>query len=138
MSHIYQSLTQLIKQIEKKATPENMGILYDKLETFYKNESKLNNNLTEVCKLISLVGTYLVKGEAFNTTESQLIFDTFCAKNFMTLFLNLSSLDIYEINLEIIKTFSFLMINIKSTTYLYYFFSKNLLNDIINKEEFIK
>jgi hypothetical protein len=134
MSHIYQSLTQLIKQIEKKATPENMGILYDKLETFYKNESKLNNNLTEVCKLISLVGTYLVKGEAFNTTESQLIFDTFCAKNFMTLFLNLSSLDIYEINLEIIKTFSFLMINIKSTTYLYYFFSKNLLNDIINKD----
>ena len=134
MSHQSQILSQKIKSIEKIANPENMEIVYQELSSLSENESKLKSNIPEICKLINLIGTYLVKGEAINTTESQLIFDTFCAKDFMKLLLKYSSFDIYHINLEIIKTFSFLMINIKNTVYLYYFFSKNLLNGIINKD----
>jgi hypothetical protein len=134
MSHYSQSLSHKIKLIEKDASPKNMEIIYNELKLYSEKESKLESNIEGVCKLINLIGTYLVKGEAFNTTESQLIFDTFCAKDFMNLLLIYSTFEIYEINLEIIKTFSFLMINIKSTTYLYYFFSKNLLNRIINKD----
>ena len=134
MSHPSQTLIQKIKLIEKDASSKNMEIIYSELESLSKHESKLKSNINEICKLISLIGTYLVKGEALNTTESQLIFDTFCDKDFMRLLLTYSTFDYYQINLEIIKTFSFLMINIKSTTYLYYFFSKNLLNQIINKD----
>ena len=134
MSHYSQSLSHKIKLIEKDASPKNMEIIYNELKLYSEKESKLESNIEGVCKLINLIGTYLVKGGAFNTTESQLIFDTFCAKDFMNLLLTYSTFEIYEINLEIIKTFSFLMINIKSTTYLYYFFSKNLLNRIINKD----
>ena len=134
MSHTSQSLLQTIKLIEKSAKPEYMEMIYSELDFYSKNEQKLKLNLNEVCKLINMIGTYLVKGESFNTTESQLIFDTFCDRDFMHLLLTYSNFNFYEINLEIIKTFSFLMTNIKSTTYLYYFFSKNLLNRIINKD----
>ena len=134
MSHQSQTLSQKIKLIEKNATPENMEFIYKELFIISENVSKLESYKNDICKMINLIGTYLVKGEAINTTESQLIFDIFCAKDFMKLLLKYSSFDIYEINLEIIKTFSFLMINIKNTVYLYYFFSKNLLNKIINKD----
>ena len=134
MSHSSQSLSQTIKLIERSAKPEYMEMIYSELDFYSKNEQKLKLNMNEVCKLINLIGTYLVKAESFNTTESQLIFDTFCDKDFMHLLLTYSNFNFYEINLEIIKTFSFLMTNIKSTTYLYYFFSKNLLNRIINKD----
>ena len=134
MSKNEESLSDIIKSIEKNAKPENMETIYKHLFALSKNEERIKKHLSEICKLINLIGTYLVKGEGYNTTESQLIFDTFCDLNFMTLLLKYSSFDFYEINLEIIKTFSFLMINIKSTMYLYYFFSKNLLNKIINKD----
>ena len=134
MSHQSQLLSHRIKLIEKNATPQNMEIIYTELSSLSEKESKLETNITEICKLISLIGTYLVKGESTNTTESELIFDTFCTKDFMKLLVKYSSFNKYQINLEIIKTFSFLMINIKNTKYLYYFFSKNLLNGIINKD----
>ena len=129
-----ETLSEKIKSIEKNANPKNMEIIYKELVSLANNETKLKKHLKEACKLINLIGTFLVKGEGLNTTESQLIFDTFCDLDFMKILLKYSSFDIYEINLEIITTFSFLMINIKSTTYLYYFFSKNLLNKIINKD----
>ena len=129
-----ESLSEKIASIEKKANPKNMETIYKELTSLANNEVKLKKHLKEACKLISLIGTYLVKGEGLNTTESQLIFDTFCDMDFMSLLLKYSKFNYYEINLEIITTFSFLMINIKSKTYLYYFFSKNLLNKIINKD----
>ena len=134
MAQNEQKLPELIKSIEKNATPLNMEIIYKNLKSLANNEAKLKKHLPEAKKLISLIGTYLVKGEGLNTTESQLIFDHFCNLDFMSLLVKYSSFNFYEINLEIITTFSFLMINIKSTTYLYYFFSKNLLNKIINKD----
>ena len=118
MSHQSQLLSHRIKLIEKNATPQNMEIIYTELSSLSEKESKLETNITEICKLISLIGTYLVKGESTNTTESELIFDTFCTKDFMKLLVKYSSFNKYQINLEIIKTFSFLMINIKNTKYL--------------------
>ena len=129
-----ETLSEKIKSIEKNANPKNMEIIYKELNSLASSETKLKKHLKEACKLINLIGTFLVKGEGLNTTESQLIFDTFCDMDFMSILLKYSSFDYYEINLEIITTFSFLMINIKSKTYLYYFFSKNLLNKIINKD----
>ena len=134
MSKNEESLLDIIKLIEKNANPKNMETIYNELKSLSKNENNLSKHIKETCKLINLIGTYLVKGEGLNTTESQLIFDTFCDLDFMSLLVKYSSFDIPQINLEIITTFSFLMINIKSTTYLYYFFSKNLLNKIINKD----
>jgi hypothetical protein len=134
MSKHEELLSDKIKLIEKKANPKNMETIYKELSSLANNEAKLKKHLKEACKLINLIGTFLVKGEGLNTTESQLIFDTFCDLDFMSLLLKYSSFNYYEINLEIITTFSFLMINIKSKTYLYYFFSKNLLNKIINKD----
>lgn len=129
-----EALSEKIKAIEKNANPKNMEFIYKELNSLSNNDGKVKKYLKESCKLIRLIGTYLVKGEGLNTTESQLIFDTFCDLDFMSLLLKYSNFDIYEINLEIITTFSFLMINIQSKTYLYYFFSKNLLNKIINKD----
>ena len=134
MSQKDQRLAELIKSIEKNANPKNMKIIYKELSSLSNSLAKLKKNLTEACKLINLISIFLVKGEGLDTTESQLIFDTFCDLDFMSILVKYSSFDIYEINLEIINTFSFLMINIKSNTYLYYFFSNNLLNKIINKD----
>lgn len=127
-------LAETIKSIEKNANPKNMKIIYKELSALSNSIPKLKKNLAEACKLINLISIFLVKGEGLDTTESQLIFDTFCDLDFMSILVKYSSFDIYEINLEIINTFSFLMINIKSNTYLYYFFSNNLLNKIINKD----
>ena len=127
-------LSELIEKLEKNANPNNMEIIHKELELLSKDEQKLIKNIPQACKLINLIGTFLVKGEGLNTMESQLIFDIFCDLDFMSLLVKYSSFDIYEINLEIINTFSFLMINIKTTHYLYYFFSKNLLNKIISKD----
>jgi predicted sulfurtransferase len=114
-----ETLSEKIKSIEKNANPKNMEIIYKELNSLASSETKLKKHLKEACKLINLIGTFLVKGEGLNTTESQLIFDTFCDMDFMSILLKYSSFDYYEINLEIITTFSFLMINIKSKTYLY-------------------
>jgi len=127
-------LSELIEKLEKNANPNNMEIIHKELELLSKDEQKLIKNIPQACKLINLIGTFLVKGEGLNTMESQLIFDIFCDLDFMSLLVKYSSFDVYEINLEIINTFSFLMINIKTIHYLYYFFSKNLLNKIISKD----
>ena len=127
-------LSELIEKLEKNANPNNMETIHKELELLSKDEQKLIKNIPQACKLINLIGTFLVKGGGLNTMESQLIFDIFCDLDFMSLLVKYSSFDIYEINLEIINTFSFLMINIKTTHYLYYFFSKNLLNKIISKD----
>ena len=52
----------------------------------------------------------------------------------MSEFTKFSSYDNYKINLELINTFSFLMINIKDQVSLYYFLSGNCLNKIISKD----
>ena len=134
MSQNDNKLSELIDILEKNANPNNMEKIYNELKSLSNDEQKLIKNIPQACKLISLIGTFLVKGEGLNTMESQLIFDIFCDLDFMSLLVKYSSFDIYEINLEIINTFSFLMINIKTTHYLYYFFSKNLLNKIISKD----
>ena len=134
MSHNDNKLSELIDKLEKNANPNNMETIYNELKSLSNDEQKLLKNIPQACKLINLIGTFLVKGEGLKTMESQLIFDIFCDLDFMSLLVKYSSFDIYEINLEIINTFSFLMINIKTTHYLYYFFSKNLINKIISKD----
>ena len=129
-----ESLVDKIKLIEKNATPKNMEIIYKELNFLSKNDNNLKKHLKEACKLINLIGKFFGKEEDSNTKENQFIFDTFCDLDFMKLLLKYYQFDIYQINLEIITTFSFLMVNIKSTIYLYYFFSKNILNRIINKD----
>ena len=51
----------------------------------------------------------------------------------MKIFTDLSSLDIYDINFAIIKSFSFLLPNLKNKMSLYYFFSNNFINKIMSK-----
>ena len=127
----------LITKLEDKGTPinsQNLILIKTELDYIQKDINKLKKSLNEVCKLIHLIGIYLIKGESLNTTEGLQVFDTFCGLNIMTDLLKLSSYDNYKINLQIIQTFSFILINIKKEISLYYLFSNNLLNKIISKD----
>jgi protein CLEC16A len=56
----------------------------------------------------------------------------FCEYNFLNEFIYLSSIDNREISLEIIKSFSMLILNLTSTTTLYYIFSNNFINHLLS------
>ena len=127
----------LISQLESKGASinsHNLTLIKKELDYIQRDINKLKKSLNEVCRLINLIGVYLIKGENSNTTEGLQVFDTFCALNIMSDLLKLTSYENYKINLQIIQTFSFILINIKKEISLYYLFSNNLLNKIISKD----
>ena len=124
----------LIKEIKKEPNANNLKRIYLELSYIQKDQDKLKESLDIICELINLVGKFLVFEENNKKTKILNIFDTFCEFDFMSIFTKLSSYDNYKINLELINTFSFLMINMKDKTSLYYLFSGNCLNKIINKD----
>jgi protein CLEC16A len=58
----------------------------------------------------------------------------FCELNFMNEFIYLSNLQNRNINLQIIKSFSVLILNLTNTTTLYFIFSNNFINQIITND----
>jgi hypothetical protein len=123
---------ELINEIRNKASSNNLRKIYSELEYIQNDIDKLEKSIEIVCELINLVGHFLVLGENQKNIEGWNIFDAFGEVDFMSEFTKLSSYENYKINLEIINTFSFLMINIKDKTSLYYLFSGNCLNKIIS------
>lgn len=125
---------ELINEIRNKVNSNNLRKIYSELEYIQNDIEKLEKSIEIVCELINLVGHFLVLGESQKNIEGWNIFDAFVELDFMSEFTKLSSYENYKINLEIINTFSFLMINIKDKTSLYYLFSGNFLNKIISKD----
>ena len=125
---------ELINEIRNKANSNNLRKIYSELEYIQNDIEKLEKSIEIVCELINLVGHFLVLGESQKNIDGWNIFDAFVELDFMSEFTKLSSYENYKINLEIINTFSFLMINIKDKTSLYYLFSGNCLNKIISKD----
>ena len=124
----------LINEIKNNPNSNNLRKIYSELEYIQNDISRLKKSLNEVCNLISLIGKFLVTGENQKNIENLNIFDTFGELDFMSQFTKLSSYNNYKINLELINTFSFLMINMKDKTSLYYLFSGNCINKIISKD----
>ena len=124
----------LIKEIKDNPNSDNLRKIYFELEYIQKDKEFLNKSLNEVCELINLIGKFLIIGENPKKGEVIGVFDTFAELDFMSEFTKLSSYDNYKINLELINTFSFLMINMKNKTSIYYLFSGNCINKIINKD----
>ena len=125
---------ELINEIKNKPNSNNLRKIHSELEYIQNDIDKLEKSIDTICELINLVGHFLVLGESQKNIEGWNIFDAFGELDFMSEFTKLSSYENYKINLEIINTFSFLMINIKDKTSLYYLFSGNCLNKIISKE----
>ena len=130
MSYHGQKLINLIKD---NISSYNLELIRNEFQ-YIENSNKIQNNLEEICSLISIVGNYLVSAENQKIPEEFAIFDTFCCLDFMSEFLKLSSYDFYQIDLQLIKMLSFLLINIKNKPWLYYICSNNLLNKIISKD----
>ena len=124
---------KLIKNIKDKVNSNNLAKIYDELIYIQKSE-KFTKSVDIICTLIEIIGNYLVTAEKQNTPEDLAVFDTFYDLGFMSEFLKLSNHDIYNINLQLIKTLSFLLVNIKNKTALYFLCSNNLLNKIISKD----
>ena len=125
---------ELINEIRNKTNSNNLRKIHSELEYIQNDIDKLEKSIDTICELINLVGHFLVLGESQKNIEGWNIFDAFGELDFMSEFTKLSSYENYKINLEIINTFSFLMINIKDKTSLYYLFSGNCLNKIISKD----
>ena len=124
---------KLIKQIKDDASSHNLELIYNEF-TYIEENEQIPDSIDIICSLINIVGNYLVSSEKQNRPEDFAVFDTFCFKDFMSQFLKLSTYDFYKIDLQLIKTLSFLLINIKNKPSLYYLFSNNLLNKIISKD----
>ena len=124
---------KLINSIKDNISPINLELIYNEFK-YIEDSKKIEKSLDEICSLISIVGNYLVTAENQKLEEEFAIFDAFCCLDFMSVFLKLSSLDYYKIDLQLIKMLSFMLINIKNKTWLYYLCSNNLLNKIISKD----
>ena len=124
---------KLINIIKDKVSSVNLELIYSEFQ-YIEESNKIESSCDIICQLISIVGNYLVAAESQKIPEEFAIFDTFCFSDFMSEFLKLSSYDLYKIDLQLIKTFSFLLVNIKNKPWLYYICSNNLLNKIISKD----
>lgn len=124
---------KLIKQIKDEINSDNLEKIYNEFN-YIQESGGIKNSEDIICQLINIVGNYLVSAEKQNRPEDYAIFDTFCCFDFMSKFLHLSSYDSYLIDLQLIKSLSFLLINIKNKPSLYYLCSNNLLNKIISKD----
>ena len=124
---------KLIKKIKDVVNCNNLELIYNEFK-FIEESNKIKDSIDIMCSLINIIGNYLITAQKQDSPEHFAIYDTFCSLDFMSQFLKLSSYDYYKINLQLIKTLSFLLINVKNKPTLYYLFSNNLLNKIISKD----
>ena len=121
---------KILNKINKdNITPQNLLKIYDELITISKNYNKTNKYKNAICELISISIEFLLK----SGNESG-VFDAFCSFNFMNEYLTLSKYNIYLIDLQIIKSFCFLLVNIQNPAIIYFILSGNLIEFIISKD----
>ena len=104
-------------------------MLYDEI-LLMRNMSYLDKNEEQSKEVIQYIIEYLIYGDKHDSS----IFDVFCEFNIMNEFIYLANLNHRSINLQIIKSFSVLILNLSNTTTLYYIFSNNFINQIISND----
>ena len=119
----------MLSKIKTEITSQNLLEIYNKLKLCSKKISEVKNNKGLICELINLSIDFLLKSDNYPD-----VFDAYCSFNFMNEYLILSNYNIYLINLQIIKSLSFLLINIKNESKIFYILSGNLINTIISKD----
>ena len=117
----------LINEIKEHPNSNNLRKIYSELEYIQKDKGKFHKYLDEVCELINLTGKFLVVGEKQKNDKCLSVFDTFAELDFTSEFTRLSSYDNNKINIELINTLSFLMINMKDKTSIYYLFRRFII-----------
>jgi protein CLEC16A len=95
-----------------------------------KNNSYIEKHEEQSKEVIQYIIEYLIYGDKHDPN----IFDLFCEYNFMNEFIYLSNMNNRTMNLQIIKSFSVLILNMTNTTTLYYIFSNNFINQIISND----
>ncbi len=95
-----------------------------------RNISYLDKYEEQSKEVIQYIIEYLIYGDKHDSS----IFDVFCEFNIMNEFIYLANLNHRSINLQIIKSFSVLILNLSNTTTLYYIFSNNFINQIISND----
>ena len=89
---------------------------------------KKQKYIESIREIITTLMTFLIDSDKINDTR---FFDIFCNYNIISTLQNLHNIGIYLINYALIQGFSFLLVNLTNTITAYYFYSNNLLNDLI-------
>lgn len=117
------------KEIMKtdKITLDKFKMLYNELLIMH-NESYVKQNESQCIKIIELIIEVLIT----NDKQDIEYFELFCEYNFMNELVYLASTDNRNINLQIIKSLSILILSVSSQQTIYYIFSNNYINHILN------
>ncbi len=118
-----------LSKIKTDITSKNLLEIYNQLKSYSKKISYVNNNKGLICELINLSIEFLLKSDNYPD-----VFDAYCSFNFMNEYLILSNYNIYLINLQIIKSLGFLLVNLTNQAKIFYILSGNLINTIISKD----
>ena len=118
-----------LSKIKTDITSKNLLEIYNQLKSYSKKITYVNNNKGLICELINLSIEFLLKSDNYPD-----VFDAYCSFNFMNEYLILSNYNIYLINLQIIKSLGFLLVNLTNQAKIFYILSGNLINTIISKD----
>lgn len=104
------------------------------MELIHKS-GQFEKYLNEINNIIETASNYLLYGES----HDEPFFDTFCEYNFMAEYLYLvDEVKNQDINLSIVKSFAFLISNLKNEVSIYFIFSNNFINHIISNINFFE
>jgi protein CLEC16A len=96
-----------------------------------ENKHVDENNKILVVEILRVIAEMVVYGD----NKSELLFDFFCEKNMLSLFLEImwtEGVCPIQVHVQILQTLSILISSVKNDTSLYYLLSNNHINDIIN------
>lgn len=96
-----------------------------------ENKQVRDENKNLVIEILRVIAEMVVYGD----NKSELLFDFFCEKNMLSLFLEIMWTENgcpTQVHVQILQTLSILISSVKNDTSLYYLLSNNHINDIIN------
>jgi hypothetical protein len=95
-----------------------------------ENKSVRDENQHLVIEILRIIAEMVVYGD----NKSELLFDFFCEKNMLSIFLEIMWTEAgcpLSVHIQILQTLSILISSVKNDTSLYYLLSNNYINDII-------
>eukprot|EP01039_Chlorochromonas_danica_P020231 gene20231-24657_t len=120
------------QQVAPQAADDRFSLV--ELRRIYKQlvENKLVNeeNQDLVIEILRVIAEMVVYGD----NKSELLFDFFCEKSMLSLFLEIMNSDPVcpvPVHVQILQTLSILISCVKNDTSLYYLLSNNHINDIL-------
>ena len=117
------SLSSILKS--DKVDSDNLKILYEELRNMRKS-GYIEKNEKQCIEVVSLIVEYLCYGDK----NDPQIFDVFCEYNFMGEFIYLSTQNNRKMHLEVIRSFSILILNMNNPQSIYFIFSNNFINEL--------